>query len=514
MAQAFKIKETENSGLKRAYDVVVAADYIEGKIDAELQRIGKTVKIQGFRPGKVPMSVLKQRYKKNALGEVLQQSVDDALQETMKEQKVVPALQPDVKIEDYKEDADLKLSVNLEIMPESPELDFSKVTIEKPKVDITDEEVDKSLARLAESKRDTKDRAKTAKAKEGDIVVMDFKGFVGDEAFEGGEGKEFSLELGSGQFIPGFEDQLVGVKAGDKKDVNVTFPEEYHAEALKGKDARFEVVVHKVQEIVAAELDDEMAKSFGEESLESLRKSIRTMLEAEHEKMVRSHLKKALFDDLEEKCEFDVPAGMLDLEFKSIWQQAIQEAQQRGEEEKDIEGQREEFENIAKRRVQLGILLSQTAGRNKLEVNQQDVQSAIIEQARMYPGQEQQVIEFFQKNPQQVQELRGPILEEKAVDFILEQVTVKESKKTIQEIAEEEMQAAKADKPAAKKAAPKKAAAKKDAAKADDKPAAKKPAAKKAAPKKAADDKPVAKKTAAKKPAAAKKTTTKKKEAS
>ncbi len=498
MAQSFKIKETENKGLKRAYDVVVTADYIEGKMDAELKRIGTQVKIQGFRPGKVPMSVLKQRYKKNALGEVLQQSVDDALRETMKKHELVPALQPDVKIEDYKEDKDLQISVNLEIMPQAPEVDFTSVTIEKPKADISDEEVDKSLKRLAESKRDTKDRAKTAKAKEGDIVVIDFKGFIGKEAFEGGEGKEFSLELGSNQFIPGFEEQLIGAKAGDKTDVNVPFPKDYHAEALAGKEARFEVTVHKVQELIAAELNDELAKGFGEESLESLRKGIREMLEGEHEKMVRSYLKKELFDRLEEKCEFDVPQGMLDLEFKSIWGQAVQEAEQRGEKEADIEDQREEYENIAKRRVQLGILLSQTAGRNKLEVSQQDVQSAIITQARQYPGQEQQVIEFFQKNPQQVQELRGPILEEKAVDFILEKVTVKDSKKTIQEIAEEDAkaQAAPKKKPAAKKAA--------------SKDTEKKPAAKKAAPKAKADEKkPAAKKAPAKK-ATAKKTTTKK----
>ncbi len=510
MAEAFKIKETENNGLKRAYDVVVSADYLEKKVDAELSKIGKQVKIPGFRPGKVPMAVLKQKYKKNTLGEVLQNSVDDAVRETMKQHDIVPALQPDVKIDDYKEDQDLKLSINLEIMPESPEMDFSKITIETPKVEISDEEVEKSLERLAENKRDVKDRTKTTKAKKGDIVVIDFKGFVGDEAFEGGEGKEFSLELGSGQFIPGFEEQLIGAKAGDEIDVNVTFPEEYHSEALKGKEARFETKVHKVQQIIPAELNDELAKHFGQDSLEALRLSIKEMLEKEHEKMARSYVKKALFDALEEKCDFEVPQGMLDLEFKAIWGQAVQEAQQRGEKEADIEDQREEFKHIAKRRVQLGVLLSQTAGRNKLEVTQQDVQSAIIEQARMYPGQEQQVINFFQKNPQQVQELRGPILEEKAVDFILDKVKKKESSKTIQELAEEEAKAESEKKPAKKKPAAKKADAEKPAA---EKPAAKKTAAKKPAEKKdTAEKKPAAKKPAAKKPAAKK--TTSKKEAS
>ena len=479
MAEAFKIKETENNGLKRAYEVVVAAQYLEGKVNDELTKIGKQVKIPGFRPGKVPMSVLKQKYKKNTLGEVLQNSVDDAVRATMKQHEVVPALQPDVKIDDYKEDQDLKLSINLEIMPESPEVDFSEITIETPKVTISDDEVEKSLARLSESKRDMKDRSKTAKAKKGDVVVIDFKGFVDGDAFEGGEGKEFSLELGSGQFIPGFEEQLIGAKTGDEVEVNVTFPEEYHSEALKGKEARFETKIHKIQEVIPAELNDELAKHFGQDSLEALRLSIRDMLEKEHDKMARSYVKKALFDALEEKCDFDVPQGMLDLEFKAIWGQAVQEAEQRGEKEADIESQRDEFEHIAKRRVQLGVLLSQTAGRNQLEVTQQDVQSAIIEQARMYPGQEQQVINFFQKNPQQVQELRGPILEEKAVDFILEKVQKTESSKTIQELAEEEAQADTETKPAKKKATVKKTEGEK-------KPSAKKTPAKKTTTKKEA----------------------------
>jgi trigger factor len=498
MAEAFNIKETENKGLKRAYEVTVSADYLENKISAQLEKIGKQVKIPGFRPGKVPMAVLKKKYRQNTLGEVLQHSVDDAVRATMKKHDIVPALQPDVKIENYKEDEDLKLSINLEIMPESPEMDFSKVSIETPKIAISDEEVEKSLKRLSESKRTMKDRAKTAKAKKGDVVVIDFKGFLGDEAFAGGEGKDFNLELGSGQFIPGFEDQLIGAKAGDEVEVKVTFPTEYHSEALKGKEARFETKVHKVQEIVTAELDDELAKHFGENSLEALRLSIREMLQKEHEKMARSYVKKALFDALEEKCAFDVPQGMLDLEFKAIWGQALQEAKQRGETEADVEDQREEFKHIAKRRVQLGILLSQTAGRNKLEVTQQDVQSAIIEQARLYPGQEQQVINFFQKNPQQVQELRGPILEEKAVDFILAKVKQKESAKTIQQFVEEEAQA--------ELAAQKKPTKKTPAKKADsDSSAEAKPAAKKTATKADASDK-----KAASTKTAAKKTTTKK----
>ncbi len=469
--QAFLVKETENSGLKRAYHVTVSADYISGKLEEELKKVGEKVRIPGFRPGKVPFQVLKQKYKNNAMGEVINATVDDSVRHLLREYPATPALRPDIKIDNYEDEGEMTLSVSFELMPTSPEIDYSLVEIEKPAFTATPEEVQKSLERLAESKREMKDRETDAAAKTGDVAVIDFKGFLGDEAFAGGEGKGYSLELGSGQFIPGFEEQLVGAKAGEKKEVRVTFPEAYHSADLAGQEARFEVTVHKVQEVVPATMDDTLAKTFGYESLENLKQFVGEQLQKEHDSMARGYLKKQLFDALEKQCAFEVPEAMVKLEFDSIWQQALSEGKEEGKTEEVMEPERESYQAIAKRRVQLGILLSQTAGRNGLQVTQKDMQNAIFEQARMYPGQEMKILEFFQKNPQQAQELRGPVLEEKAVDFILEKITVKESAKTLDELLAEERGEVEtaAETTAPKKAAAKSGAGEKKAASADKK---------------------------------------------
>jgi trigger factor len=490
--QHFTFSTKESHGLKRGYSIVVAAAYITEKLHEELKRVGEKVKIPGFRPGKVPMQVLKQKYKQNAMGEVISNAVEDAVRALLDAKAETPALRPDVKIESYEDDADMTLSVAFDLMPTAPEIDYAKVSIQKPKFSVAEEEVSKSIQRLADGKREVKDRDAKAKAKEGDVVVIDFKGFLGKEAFSGGEGKGYSLELGSGQFIPGFEEQLIGVKAEDKKDVVVSFPAEYHSADLAGKEARFEVTVHKVQEVIPAAIDDALAASYGYESLANLQSFIREQLEKEHGHMSRGYVKKQLFDALEQQCSFEVPESMLKLEFDSIWKQALAEAKQEGKTEADVERERDQYDAIAKRRVQLGILLSQTAGRNKLEVTQKDIQQAIFEQARMYPGQEMKVVEFFQKNPQQARELQGPILEEKAVDFILERITVSESSKTLDELLEAE-HAEEAKKAASKTTKPKKAEEEGASEKKKAAPAAKKAdvdAAKADAPKK----KPAAKK--------------------
>ncbi len=466
MSEHFTISETHNEQLQRNYSVVIAADYIEQHVDKELKKIGKKAKIPGFRPGKVPLDVLRQRHKQSVLGDVINATVDEAVNAAFKQHDVAPALQPDVKIESYEDGQDMTLSVSLEIMPESPEIDFSSITIEKPVIPVSDEDVDNSLTRMAQTKRKTEDKAADVQAENGDIVVIDFTGYLNGELFEGGAGKEFSLELGSNQFIPGFEEQLVGVKAGDTIDVNVAFPEAYHSEELAGKETRFEVVVHKVQQVQIPEMNDELAKEFGQDSLDGLKTFVREQLAKEYEGMTRNYLKKQLFDALEAKCDFTIPQKMQELEFDSIWKQATEEAKRDGREETDIESEKDDYQAIAKRRVQLGILLSQTAGRNNIEVNQQDIQSALLQQARMYPGQEHKVIEFFQKNPDQMRELRGPILEEKAVDFILDKVTFEETEKTLDEVTKMETDnaaSATSDKKTAEKSsAPKKKAASSD----------------------------------------------------
>lgn len=456
---SFSIKETENKGLKRAYQVVVSAQEIEADIDAELQKVGRKVKIAGFRPGKVPANVLKQRYGKSVLGDVIDHLVQHAVQDVMEKNKVAPALRPQVEIEDFKEGGDLTIAMSFEIMPMAPEIDFGKITVEKPVYEIDDSEIEESLGRIAESNRDLKE--KKGAAKKGDIVKIDFKGYVDDEAFEGGEAKGFNLELGSGSFIEGFEDQLIGAKAGDEKDVNVTFPKTYHKEDLQGAKARFEVKVHSVQEPELPEIDDEFAKKLGVDSLEKLKELVKSQLDQEYSGMARSQIKKSLFDALEKECKFEIPEGMFKLEFDSIWEQ-VQQAKKQGDPELDKpEAElRKEYEGVARRRVALGILLSQTAGKQKLEVTTEDLRNAILGQARYYPGQERKVIEFYNKNPDEVNQFRGPILEEKAVDFILEKVKYKEKKVSRDELldpegASEKKSAKKSAKGEAKDAEPK-----------------------------------------------------------
>lgn len=456
---SFSIKETENKGLKRAYQVVVSAEEIEADVDAELQKVGRKVKIAGFRPGKVPANVLKQRYGKSVLGDVIDHLVQHAVHDVMEKNQVAPALKPNVEIKDFKEGGDLTIAMSFEIMPSAPEIDFSKISVEKPVYQIGDEEIEESLSRIAESNRDLKD--KKGAAKKSDVVKIDFKGYIDDVAFEGGEAQGFNLELGSGSFIEGFEDQLIGAKAGDEKDVNVTFPKTYHKEDLQGKKAKFEVKVHSIQEPELPELNDAFASKLGVESLEKLKELVKGQLDQEYSGMARSQVKKALFDALEKECTFEIPEGMFKLEYDSIWQQ-VQEAKKQGDPELDKPDAelKKEYEAVARRRVALGILLSQTAGKQKLEVTTEDLRNAILGQARHYPGQERKVIEFYNKNPDEVNQFRGPILEEKAVDFILEKVKYKEKKVSREELLNPESargkkSAKKSDKGEAKEAAPK-----------------------------------------------------------
>lgn len=473
MAANLKIKETENQGLKRAFEVIVSAEKIGEHVNKELVKVGQKAKIPGFRPGKIPMEVLKKRYGHSIMGEVVERAVNDATRDVMTQHELVPALRPDVKIVKFDEGKDLEFSISLEIMPKAPEVDYAAIKLEKLVIEVSEEEVNSSLERIAANNGDLKDKA--GKAEKGDSVHMDFKGFIGDVAFPGGEGKGFDLELGSGQFIPGFEEQLIGSKAGENVTVNVAFPKDYHSADLAGKDARFECVVHKVQSKVAPELNDAFASKLGIESLDKLKDLIRTQLAGDFESMVRNRLKKKLFDVLDEQTKFDVPEGMVKLEFDSIWQQ-YEQAKARGQ--VDDEGASEEdlkaeYSAIAQRRVRMGILLSQVAGAQKLEVTTEELRKAIFDQARMYPGQERAIFEFYNKNPEHVNELRGPILEEKAVDYVLSQVQLTEKKVTTSDIVkmDEEEDAAegaklkkkasakKAEDGEVKKTAPKKKAA-------------------------------------------------------
>lgn len=474
-----KITQTKNDGLAYSFDVVVGADAIEEKMQTELASVSKKVKIPGFRSGKVPMKVLKQKYGKNVMGDVIQNSVNDASRQLMEENNLRPAMQPDIKITEYEDGGDLQFTVELEVLPEVKELKYDSYEVEELVFDVPEEDVDSSMQELLGQHKHFHAKPKDEKAEIGDAVKIDFLGKKDGEPFNGGAAQGFQLELGSGQFIPGFEEQLIGAKAGDEKDLEVTFPKEYHSEDLAGAPVVFEVKVHEVLESHAPEANDEFAKKLGMESLDKLKDAIREKIKADYDGLARSKAKKALFDVLDDAVTFDVPPKMAEMEFEGIWQR-IQEMIDKKDEsiaDRSEEELREEYTAIANRRVRLGIFLSEMGRVNNLQVTREELTSAVMSQARMYPGQEQKVLEFYQQNPNEVDQLRGPILEEKAVDFLLGKVKRKERKVTIDELVA--MDAEDDDAPKAKKkpAAKKKTASKQDGEK---KPAAtKKPAAKK-----------------------------------
>ena len=493
-----QVTETSAEGLKRAYKVVISSADIDEKVDARLAELGKTMRIPGFRPGKVPASVMKQRYGQAVMGEVLERSVTESSQQALAERGVQPAMQPKIEITAFDQGKDLEYTMELELMPEIEPMDFSKLSLERIKIAVPDSDVEEAMQRLGQQQRKTRELEKARKSKSGDVLVIDFKGTVDGEALPGMEGEDHHLELGSNSFVAGFEDQLIGVDKGAETTVKVTFPEEYVNDKLAGREAIFEVKVKDILETVAADLDDDFAKAMGAESLKDLRGKVREQLGGEYDQLARARLKRQLLDQLADTHHFEVPAGMSDLEFDAIWKQ-LEKDREEGRVDPDDEGKdddtlKAEYRKIAERRVRLGLLLSEVGKRNAIEVTQEELNRALLAEAQRYPGQERQVLQFFQDNPDAVGNLRAPIFEEKVVDFITDLAQTTERTLTPEDLrAEYEAAEAGAEEAGAEKKKP--AAKKKAAAK---KAPANKPAEKKAAEKKPTEKKPAAKKTAAK----------------
>ena len=456
-----QVTELSSEGLKKNYKIVVDKARIESQMEVELKAAGEQVKIPGFRPGYIPMKILKQRYGKSVQGDVLKEVINQVTNEVITEKKHRPALTPQINIEAYKEGEDLAFTVAFEVFPEMPEIDFAAITLNRKTYDIADENIDTMLGNIAKGNH-KKVRAKEgSKAALGNIVVIDFKGSVDGVVFPGGTASNFELELGSNQFIEGFEAQLVGTKEGDERTVTVTFPKAYHAKELAGKEAEFAVTVHEIHDKEPAEIDDAFAKSKGFTDLETFRKSVRGQMAKEYDGVVRNHLKKELFDILDEKCDMELPQGMVDVEFDTIWQR-LQEAKKQGDEslaDKSDDDLSVEYKEVAKRRVKLGLLLAEIGSKNKLEITREELSRAIMQQASMFPGEENKVIEFYRKNPDRMKDLQGPILEEKAVDFILSKVKMVDEKVSVEELLAEDDNAdsdTKSKSKPAKKSAPKK----------------------------------------------------------
>ncbi|WP_298912047.1 trigger factor [uncultured Roseobacter sp.] len=435
-----QVTETLNEGLKRGYAITVTATELEAKVNEKLAEAQPDVEMKGFRKGKVPMALLKKQFGQRVMGEAMQESIDGAMSDHFEKSGDRPALQPEVKMtnEDWKEGDDVEVSMSYEALPEIPEIDYAKIELEKLVVKAEDEAIDEALANLAETAQDFKARKKGSKAKDGDQVVMNFVGKVDGEAFDGGSAEDYPLVLGSNSFIPGFEEQLVGVKVGEEKLVNVSFPEDYQAENLKGKEATFDCTIKEVKEPVAAEINDELATKFGAEDLAALKTQIAERLEAEYAGAARAVMKRGLLDALDGLVDFDLPPSLVEAEAKQIahqlWHEENPEVE--GHDHPEIETT-DEHSALATRRVRLGLLLAEIGQKAEVEVTDAEMTQAIMAQARQYPGQERQFFEFVQQNQQMQQQMRAPLFEDKVVDHVFEQASVTEK-----EISKDDLQKA------------------------------------------------------------------------
>lgn len=443
-----EITETSSDGLKRELKVTVGASELNQKLSKRLDELKNQVNLKGFRPGKVPVAHLRKIYGRSVMAEVLEQTISEGTQKAISDRKERPALEPDISVTEDKDemekviagDADLAYTISFEVIPEIKITDLSKIKVEKPVVKVGKEDIDKGVQRVNEDA--VTYTKKDGKAEEGDQVTIDFVGKVDGKEFDGGKGEDTPVVLGKAQFIPGFEEGLVGVKAGDKKTIDCKFPEEYLAKELAGKEAKFDVTVKEVAKAELAELDDEFAKKLGFDTLAALRDAVETKLKEDYETASRNQLKRDLLDSLDKAHKFELPAALVEREFESVWQQVTSELERVGrtfeDEDTTEEKARKEYQDLAERRVRLGLVLSEIGEKNSVKISDEEVSQALMERVQQFPGQEREVYEYYQKNPQALAELRVPIFENKVVDYILELATVNEKDVTAEELFKSE----------------------------------------------------------------------------
>ena len=432
-----QITQTVSEDLHRQFTVTVAASELDSRMTARLEEMKPRVNLKGFRPGKAPISFLKKQFGKSVMGEIVEQAVNEGSQKAIADNALKPALQPRVEpVGDVQQvvdgKADLTFTVTVDLMPDFETSDPAKLSVEKLVADIADSDIDEALDRLAKSTRNYTARPAGEAAQKDDTVLIDFVGSIDGVEFEGGKGSDFNLTLGSGQFIPGFEDQLIGSKAGDTVSVNVKFPDDYQAAELKGKDALFVVTVKEVKAPEDAAIDDALAQKVGLTDLATLKDRIRDQLKADFAAASRMHLKRRILDALDTAHSFPLPPAMVEAEFTGIWGQVEQELAREGKTAAD-EGKTEdelkaEYRAIAERRVRLGLVLGKMGEQNGISIAADEVQRAIMARARQFPGQEQKVFQFYASNPQAQAEIRAPLFEDKVVDFIAELAQVSEKK--------------------------------------------------------------------------------------
>lgn len=445
-----QVNETLSEGLKREFQISVPAADIEAKVDARLEDLKGKVKLNGFRPGKVPAGHLKRLYGRSVAAETVDELIRTTNTQIFTERNLKLATEPKItmpteekEVEDILSGkADLKYTVAVEVVPPIELADFKSFEVEKPVADVSDADVDESIKRVADANRSFTEKAEGSKAESGDRVVVAFKGTIDGVAFEGGTGEEIPVQIGSNTFIPGFEDQLIGIAKGETRTLKVTFPTNYASDTLAGKAAEFETTASKIESPVDTAIDDEFAKSLGLESLDKLKEAARERLVAEFAGATRQRVKRHLLDRLDETHKFDAPPSLIDEEFKLMWNSIQQEMASSGktfaDENTTEEAAQEEYRKIADRRVRLGLVLSEIGEKNQISVTDDEISRAVIERARSMPGREKEVWDFYRNNPQALAQLRAPIYEDKVVDFILELAKVTEKKVSKEDLYKDE----------------------------------------------------------------------------
>jgi trigger factor len=436
-----QVTETLSEGLKRGFAITVPASDIEDKRTKRLTELGKTVKLPGFRPGKVPMSVVRQRFGTAVMSEVLEESVNSATQQVLTDRGLRAASQPKVDVTKLEDKHDLEFTVELELLPEIPMPDFAGLQLTRLKATPSEEAVDKAVEEIARRQREHEPVTEERGARQGDTLTVDFVGKVEGVAFPGGTGSDMAVELGGSGFIPGFSEGMEGMRPGEERQIGVTFPEDYHAKDLAGKAATFDLTAKKLEQPKPVAIDDSLAEKLGFDNIEELRRLITQQIQREYDGLSRMRIKRELLDALAKEATFPAPQSMVEAEFNAIWQrvEADTKAGRLDDEDKDKDEEtlKAEYRAIAERRVRLGLLLSEIGRANGIQVGNDEMTRAMRAEASRYPGQEQQVMEFFRKNPQAAEGLRGPLFEDKVVDFILELAKIEDRTVTPEELAAE-----------------------------------------------------------------------------
>lgn len=409
-----QVTEVQNQGLRREFKVILPAVEIRERINKSLVDISRKVKLKGFRPGKVPLDRVKKLYNNEVVSETLEKLVSKSMNEILKERNLRPAADPVFTLGKFEEGSDFEYSFTFEIYPDVPAIDYNQIKLKQLKVAVDEKDLKSGIDKIRDSSKEWVAVEGDRAAKQGDALVIDFEGRLNGELFQGGTAQDFQLELGSGRFIPGYEEQLIGARKGEEKLVKVTFPENYFTKDLAGQPVEFKVNVKEVKEAKLPEVNEEFATQKGFESLEKLHGAVREQIGKEFEGMARTKMKKELFDQLDAVVKFDIPDNMLEMEKQELIRQSTAAGEAFSEEEK------KELEEISRRRVKLGILMAELALKNQINVTNEELRAAVIKQAQMFPGREYKIIEYYQKDKQALNYLRGPILEEKVIDFLFD----------------------------------------------------------------------------------------------